>query len=104
MSLLAQPFVSYCNLDLPCVLVMGDESPQRRTIGELIGVADNAYPRTVEAVYQEIAEQFDLQGYYEFDVGFDAMSCRLYWVNDFGQSLRLDQYLSSRTEYDRKSI
>ena len=96
MPLLAQPFVSYRNLDLPCVLVMGDESPQRLTIGEFIGGADNAYPRTVEAVYQEIAEQFDLQGYYEFNVGFDAMPCRLYWVNAFGQSLRLDQYLSNR--------
>ena len=96
MSLLAQPFVSYFDLDLSCVLVMGNESPQRLTIGEFIGGADNAYPRTVEAVYQDIAKQFDLQGYYEFNVGFDAMPCRLYWVNDFGKSLRLDQHLANR--------
>ena len=96
MSLLAQPFISYRNLDLPCVLVMGNESPERLTIGEFIGGADNAYPRTVEAVYQEIAKQWDLQGYYEFNVGFDAMPCRLYWVNAFGQSLRLNQYLANR--------
>jgi len=96
MTLLAQPFVSYYNPNLSCVLVMGDESPQRLTIAEFIGGVDNAYPRTVQAVYQEIAEQFDLQGYYEFDVGFDALPCRLYWLNDFGQSLRLETYLSNR--------
>ncbi len=75
-------FSSLYNPDLPCILLVGEESPESLSIEEFIGGADNAYPRTVEQVYQEIAKQFDAQGYYEFDVGFDGLPCTLYPLQD----------------------
>ena len=77
-----QSFSSFYNPNLPCILLVGEESPESLTIEEFIGGADNVYPRTVEQVYQEIAEAFDAQGYYEFDVGFYALPCTLYPLQD----------------------
>ena len=73
-----QSFSSFYNPNLPCILLVGKESTESLTIEEFIGGADNVYPRTVEQVYQEIAEAFDAQGFYTFSVGFDALPCTLY--------------------------
>jgi len=75
-------FISFFNPSLSCVLLIGENAPESLTIEEFIGGADNVYPRTVGEVYQEIAKQFDEKGFYSFSIGFDALPCTLYPLQD----------------------